>query len=184
MKKRSRTLYIVMGLAVLIAATIGSIAYKFDIGNDENTTPLLEKYNNYVSQNDIRNLEVHDEESYIYSLFLNDDEDKFGIIEYSEEDRKIVKVDSHDKVSFAFLDGEYNHYIGIKFNKSPESVGYFEVIFDDDSQERYNVNSKTDKEYTDSYMSKVDYELNKIKSMKVYDHEGNELYSEAMTDVD
>jgi hypothetical protein len=185
LKKKSRIFYLAIGLFVVLAASIGGIAYSFsfDKGKSKEENPLLEGYNGYISENDMKSLEIHEEDSYIYSLYLNGGENTLGIMEYSKDSKKTSEVNSHENLSFAFLDGKYNNYIGIQFNKFPDSVGYFEVVFDDDKQERFDVNTPKDKEYTDSYMAKVDYDFKEIKAVKVYDNDGNELYSKQIKDV-
>jgi hypothetical protein len=181
MKKTSKIIYLVIGLFVILAAAIGGIAYSigFDKETSNGKSALLDDYNAYMSQNDAESLEVHEEGSYIYSLYRTKDEDQIGILEFSKEVQNTAEVKDEGEVSFLAYDGEYGKYIGIEFNKTPEKVSHFKLILEG-TEKGFDVNTHKDKEYRDSYLSKVNFDISKIQEVKVYDKDNSELYSKTL----
>ncbi|WP_251265152.1 hypothetical protein [Cytobacillus oceanisediminis] len=175
--------YSIYTLVLLGALVIGLVVYELVFKEtDPNGNILLNAYDDYMKHNEYESLEFHPDEDHIYSLYENTSENTIGLVEYRKNGEVKTEMGKQRGLDFyvLLLEGEYNNYVGVKFEKDPQEVGYFELISQEGKTEKFVVNSKKEKSYTVSYIAKTELDPDNIQTIKVYTKDGETLYHENM----
>lgn len=159
-------------VVLLIIITI--VAIKYISKEEENE--LLNSFNSYVNQEDLYVYESHTAEDYVYSLYQNSQDNKLGIMEFTEKSQNIKEEYIGEKNAILLLlNGEFNNYIGIKFQSSPEKVKLIKLVLKDEKSMEIVINSS--EAYTDTFIQVVEFSIDDFKELIVYDKNGEKMYS-------
>jgi hypothetical protein len=173
--------YSILALALLGVLVIGLVVYEI-VSNETDTheNSLLNAYDNYMKHNEYESLEYHPDEEYVYSLYEKSFDSTIGLVEFqnSREVKSEEIKQGESDFYVILLKGKYNNYVGVKFEKEPQKVGYIELVSKEGKKEKYVVNSNKEKSYTISYIARTMLDPINIQTIKVFTKDGEELYQE------
>ncbi|MCM3706499.1 MULTISPECIES: hypothetical protein [Cytobacillus] len=175
--------YSISALLLLGALLFGLVVYVSvfnEFGSNGNT--FLNAYDDYMKHTEYESLEFHPDEDHIYFLYENTSENTIGLVEYSKNGEVKTEMGKQKGLDFyvLFLEGEYNNYTGVKFERDPQEVGYFELNSQEGKTEKFVVNSNKENSYTESYIAKTKLDPDSIQRIKVFTKDGEQIYQESI----
>ncbi|MBU7594472.1 hypothetical protein [Metabacillus halosaccharovorans] len=164
----------------LIILILGSITTALVLASNDNNTEtekeLNQKYERYVNEQGFESIEIHPQQSYIFSLYQVENTGDIGVLEFSPDVQKKAEAANSSDLIYIPLKGQHNNYMGIKFNKHAENVKYFTIKIGNETKS-FDVNKEDDKTFTNTYLIQTDFDPDKVVEISIFDKNDKKLYS-------